>query len=708
MRIFFAFVLTLLFIASAEAAPSSELFPRPAELEPAVTFWTRVYTEIDTGHGFIHDSRHLDVVYEVIKLPANSSHLTHDKVIKRAKDQYAQILRSLARGKHSNLSAEAKRVLSRWPDGVSKKTLRNAARQLRFQQGQADEFRAGWVRSGTWMPHILQTLSERGLPAELAMLPHVESSFNPNASSHAGAAGLWQFTRSTGRRFMRIDSVVDERRDPYFSTVAAAQLLARNYATLKHWPLAITAYNHGVAGMRRAVRRLKTHNIERIIERFRSRTFGFASRNFYPAFLAAVQVDRNASTHFGHLEQVLPVDTMIIVVPEYLHVKTAEAVLGIDRATLQTYNPALRESVWAGRKYVPRNFQLRVPTAHLDSGAQIALANIPPDQRFVKQKRDRHHRVRRGDTLSGIAARYGIRVAELMSLNRVNGRHLIYAGQRLVLPTTDVPRARIKPATRKPVPEDGKYVVRRGDSIYRITQRFGIDERTLLALNPMRNRHKLEIGQVLRLKAARLDTPATLVVAAAKPAQVKTDAESPEETTTTLTETHSQQQKNGEGLDENVTTTAHITLSADPSDYTVASDHTIEVQALETLGHYAEWLRIRTQKLRTLNNMNVGKYVVSGTRLKLDFSRVPEETFESRRLAYHQELQEEFFHQFRIRDTQTHTVRRGESIWFLSQRKYQVPVWLLRQYNPDLDLDRVSSGAQVNIPILERVSETTG
>ena len=132
------------------------------------------------------------------------------------------------------------------------------------------------------------------------------------------------------------------------------------------------------------------------------------------------------------------------------------------------------------------------------------------------------------------------------------------------------------------------------------------------------------------------------------------------------------------------------------------------MQALETLGHYAEWLRIRTQKLRTLNNMNVGKYVVSGTRLKLDFSRVPEETFESRRLAYHQELQEEFFHQFRIRDTQTHTVRRGESIWVLSQRKYQVPVWLLRQYNPDLDLDRVSSGAQVNIPILERVSETTG
>ena len=291
MRIFFAFVLTLLFTASAEAAPSSELFPRPAELEPAVTFWTRVYTEIDTGHGFIHDSRHLDVVYEVIELPANASRRAHGKAIKKAKDRYAQILRSLARGKRSNLSAEAERVLSRWPDGVSKKTLHNAARQLRFQQGQADKFRDGWVRSGTWMPHILQTLSERGLPAELAMLPHVESSFNPTASSHAGATGLWQFTRSTGRRFLRIDNVVDERRDPYFSSVAAAQLLERNYATLGHWPLALTAYNHGVAGMRRAMRRLKTHNIETIITQYKSRTFGFASRNFYPAFLAAVKVD---------------------------------------------------------------------------------------------------------------------------------------------------------------------------------------------------------------------------------------------------------------------------------------------------------------------------------------------------------------------------------------------------------------------------------
>ena len=667
LRTLFALVFTLLCAASAEAAASSELFPRPAELEPAVTFWTRVYTEIGTGHGFIHDSRHLDVVYEVLELPVTSHRRARDKAIKKAKDRYVNILRSLSRGERSNLNAEAERVLSLWPQGVSNTTLRNAAGQLRFQQGQANKFREGWIRAGQWMPYIRHVLSERGLPPEIAALPHVESSFDPDAASHAGAVGLWQFTRSTGQRFMRIDHVVDERRDPYMSTVAAAQLLERNYATLKHWPLALTAYNHGVAGMRHAVRRLNTHRIDTIIERYKSRTFGFASRNFYPAFLAALDVDRNAARYFGHLDQTPPVDTTTVTIPEYLHVNTLEAVFTISHATLKHYNPALKQPVWTGKKYVPRHFEFRFPTAALRGDPKITLANIPPKNRFAMQNRDRYHRVRWGDTLSAIAAKHGVRLTKLVRLNGLNRRRPIHPGQRIHLPTTDAPTQRLRPVTREPIPGNGEYVVRRGDSIYRIAKRFGVDEPTLIALNPIRNRHRIETGQVLRLKPAIPDRTGAAVVA-----------------------------------------TAQVTLSADPSDYTVAADRTIEVQARETLGHYAEWLGIRTQKIRTLNNMDIAEHVVSGSRLKLDFSRVPEETFASRRLAYHQELQEKFFRQFRIRDTHTHTLRRGESIWVLAQRKYQVPVWLLRQYNPDLDLDRVSLGAQVNIPVLEKVTEAAG
>ncbi len=129
-----------------------------------------------------------------------------------------------------------------------------AASQLRFQQGLADRFRDGYVKSGLWKDYIRSELREAGVPEILAALPHVESSFNPEARSYVGAAGLWQFTRSTGRRFMQIDHVVDERRDPFLSSSAAARLLAYNYSILKSWPLAITAYNHGVGGMRRAAR----------------------------------------------------------------------------------------------------------------------------------------------------------------------------------------------------------------------------------------------------------------------------------------------------------------------------------------------------------------------------------------------------------------------------------------------------------------------
>ena len=157
---------------------------------------------------------------------------------------------------------------------------------MRFQLGQADRFRAGLIRAGAWEDYIRQTLTDMDLPVELVALPHVESSYNPLAYSRVGAAGMWQLTRSTGRRYLRVDSVVDERLDPFRATVAAARLLEHNHDVTGTWPLAITAYNHGAAGMRRAVRKLGTNEITTIVRQYRSRTFGFSSRNFYPAFLS--------------------------------------------------------------------------------------------------------------------------------------------------------------------------------------------------------------------------------------------------------------------------------------------------------------------------------------------------------------------------------------------------------------------------------------
>mgnify|MGYP001091558642 CR=1 FL=1 len=136
-----------------------------------------------------------------------------------------EILRGLAQGQRTQLGDEESSVLALFPAGVRNETLKEAAANVRFQLGQADKFRAGLIRSGAYVDHIRETLHEMGLPEQIAALPHVESSFTPHAWSHVGAAGLWQFMPSTGRRYMRVDRVVDERLDPRVATVAAARLL---------------------------------------------------------------------------------------------------------------------------------------------------------------------------------------------------------------------------------------------------------------------------------------------------------------------------------------------------------------------------------------------------------------------------------------------------------------------------------------------------
>jgi membrane-bound lytic murein transglycosylase D len=125
------------------------------------------------------------------------------------------------------------------------------------------------------------------------------------------------------------------------------------------------------------------------------------------------------------------------------------------------------------------------------------------------------------------------------------------------------------------------------------------------------------------------------------------------------------------------------------------------VQAAETLGHYAEWLNIRASQLRKLNRMSQATPVVIGRPVKLDFSKVSRDEFEAKRQLYHRQLQEAFFAQFRIKGNDTHVVRSGESIWVLAQQRYNIPIWLLRQYNPDLDLGSVRPGTKLVIPLVE-------
>jgi membrane-bound lytic murein transglycosylase D len=137
----------------------------------------------------------------------------------------------------------------------------------------------------------------------------------------------------------------------------------------------------------------------------------------------------------------------------------------------------------------------------------------------------------------------------------------------------------------------------------------------------------------------------------------------------------------------------------------VHPDGRVTVQAAETLGHYAEWLEVSASALRSRNGLRAKSPIVIGRTVKLDFRRVSPEEFERRRLSYHRTLQSEFFDHFVVTGTEQHVLRRGETVWFLAARKYRVPVWLLRQYNPDLDFGALPTGAQMVVPQIEPRTE---
>jgi membrane-bound lytic murein transglycosylase D len=631
----------LLFAWVAFEARADDWFPRPPELEPDVYFWVSIFTKYDSDQGVLHDSRNLGVVYERIDIPAKASRKERGRLVDQRRAHLKKLLKTLAGGKRQNLSSEEQNVLALWPDDVTNRELADAIDNIRYQQGLSDRFREGLKRAGRYRAHVHREFARLGVPVELAALPHVESSYNPDARSHVGASGIWQFTRSTGRRFMQVDHVLDERNDPFAATVAAGRLLAYNYSIAGNWPMAITAYNHGLSGVRRAMQAHGDDAYVEILREYRGRAFGFASRNFYVAFLAALQVDRHAEQYFPGLTPDAPVDYETIVLDAYVPADTLAATLGVSAAQLALHNPALQPTVWQGSKHLPRNYELRLPRGKLNAPMAELMASLPGDAHYPEQLPDLFHTIASGDTLSEIAKEYDTSVSTLVALNNLGSRNRIRAGQQLRLPAAG------------PMP----------------VMVASVEEATEIAAVP--------------------PEPAPVVVASVP--------------------SESWAEPDAGALADDVSASVdgqlQLSLLSDPSDYTVADDHTIEVHPLETLGHFADWLGIKTQRLRDINALAFRTPVEVGQRIKLDLNQSSIADFETLRAAWHKEQQDAFFRDHRITGTREHVVENGESVWLLALQRYDVPVWLFRQYNPELDLHKVRKGARISFPIL--ASNTT-
>ena len=634
----------ILCISGLAFAQSETVFPRPAGLERDVNFWVAIFSQYSTNEGVLHDNRNLAIVYETVPLPNNASRRTRQRTSGNRRKHYQAILRTLADGKRDNLSTEEQRVLDLWPIDVTNKELAAAVGRIRFQLGLSDRFREGLQRAGRWRDHVNAEFTRLGVPTALGALPHVESSYNPEARSHVGASGIWQFTRSTGRRFMQVDHVLDERNDPFLATTAAAKLLAYNYSITGNWPMAITAYNHGLSGARRAMRRHGDTAYVDILRNYNGRTFGFASRNFYVAFLAAMQIDQDPQKYFPGVVPEKPTDYSNFQLTSFVAADELASALKVSERDIARHNPALQATIWQGSKYLPKNYAVRLPTNMLGAPLSDLIAGMPEDALYAKQLPDLFHTVARGDTLSEIADTYETRVSTLVALNALGSRHRIRIGQQIRLPAAGpapiaVASAPVATATEPPPPP------------------------------PLP-------AEVIA------DAPAIAVI------------EMPEE-------------ESPGALADQVSDFIgglQAALLSDPSDYSVGDDLTIEVHPLETLGHYADWLGLKTQRLRDINGLAFRAPVVVGQRIKLDFGIVNTESFENLRADFHRQQQDTFFRNHTITGVTEHVVRRGESIWILSLRKYDVPVWLFRQYNPELDLDSVQPGTRLSFPILVRNS----
>ena len=739
-RLATALLSLLLMLPLSAAAQDPNLFPRPLELESAVQFWTRVYTEVDTQSGFLHDSRHLSVIYTSLPLDRRQ--------IENRRNRIREDLRILATGKRSGLTASQREILELWPADVSAETLQEAASNVRWQLGQSDRFLGGLRRSGAYRSHINQVIREKELPIELAVLPHVESSFNPGAYSSAAAAGMWQFGRATGLRFMRIDHIVDERMDPYIATNAAMSLLEYNYSVLGTWPLALTAYNHGAGGIARAVRETGTTDIQTIVANYRGRAFGFASRNFYAQFLAVLDVENNARQYFGDFRLNPAPEFATVEADAYIDAEVFARSVGISLEQLRADNPALRPVVWEGNKRIPRGFPVKVRAAAVGSGDLLAM--IPTDYKFAVQTPDVAYVVERGDSLSVIARRFDTTVSRLVALNQLRSRNRISIGQRLLLPQDNVDTIQL--VVEAEATTDGRYQVRRGDTVSLIAARFGVSEQEVLSLNGISDRNRIYPGQDLRLPGFESEGEQVAMIDAnlrpEPPTQVQfsdgvvlggdaaPEVEQPkpapsvilEETTTELAlmdeslppaavlpddqEMNSEvtaEEETAEAVDPELDDTEVAqqlveSLSADPSDYTVASNDTVEIQASETLGHFAEWLGIRAWDIRRLNNMAYRDPVIIGERLRLEFSGVSIAEFERARREFHSNMQRDFFASYRIQGVETYQVRRGDNIGAIARNRYSSPIWLIRQYNPELDFNRIQIGQSIVFPLLEQAN----
>lgn len=508
-----AFLASLIVLTSTNATPrtnSSDAFLTPSGLRGRVDFWKKIFARYGEHEVVIHHRKYPQASFKVldfrdaakqysgVALERFKKKITEDRV-----DQVNDVLRGCAKGDppSSDFEAGVYDAMKLVPGNISLASKCHEAVDedlVRTQTGIKERYEQAIIRSGRYLAHIENIfVNEFTLPVEITRMPFIESSFDYKANSSVGAAGIWQFMTRTGRLYMTINKAVDERRDPIVASRAAAKYLRQAYGSLGTWPLAVTSYNNGVAGVASKVRSAGTNDIVDLLEDPDLQPFGFASGNFFPELLAAIEVYDERTKFFPGIRLESPISFNLVKLTAPASVGTVSSKVKVSIDNLRQYNYALSEAVWKGKLSVPKGYNVRVPASRkvqpasrvqepLTPPAEVTLPSIEPRPESAPDSFE--YIVKRGDSLLKIASRFGVTAPQIRSVNDMSQNSSIVVGQKLVIPSSHTEK-------RKAVVKSHK--VRPGDSLWSISKTYEVSLDSLKAANRDNIVGGIKAGQVL-------------------------------------------------------------------------------------------------------------------------------------------------------------------------------------------------------------------
>ena len=367
---------------------------------------------------------------------------------------------------------------------------------LDYYQGPARRgMEASLIRSGKYLPHFKKIFQEEGVPLDLIYMAHVESLFKPQAYSRARARGIWQFVAGTARLYdLRVAWWLDERLDFIKSTRCAAHYLKDLYDQFGSWYLALAAYNGGPGRIARVLRRYGEMDYWTMANR---RLLLRETRNYVPSILAAIIISRHPERYGFSVVPAAPLEFETVALEYQVALGVISESIDVPLSTLMELNPELQRGI---TPFETERYLLKVPPGNGELLTQ-RLAEIPPEKRL----RLKHHRVRNGETLSHISARYGTSIRAIAEVNRIRNIHRLKLGQDLIIPLADWRTTR-STESRQEVPRSGKHTVRQGESLYRIARLYGVALNDLFRWNDIKPGELIHPGQQILISAGPSST----------------------------------------------------------------------------------------------------------------------------------------------------------------------------------------------------------